>query len=142
MTPSLSPPLPISVCGRLAVGGGVSYSQWRVQEKLGVPWWLNGLRIWHCRCCGVGLIPGPGIFMCRRCKKKKKRKKERKKSTEFLEIWFSLISSNFSSPEHLVFIAKTPSYPSSSLTFSEQSLQATRACLPGPSLQICLPNKT
>ena len=28
--------------------------------KPGVPWWLSGLRIWHCPCCGAGLIPGPG----------------------------------------------------------------------------------
>ena len=23
---------------------------------LGVPWWLSGLKIWWCHCCGVGLI--------------------------------------------------------------------------------------
>ena len=25
---------------------------------MGVPWWLSKLRIWHCHCCGTGLIPG------------------------------------------------------------------------------------
>lgn len=38
---------------------------------LGVPWWLSGFRLWHCHglgnCCGVGLIPGLGIFTwCKR----------------------------------------------------------------------------
>uniref|UniRef100_A0A8D1NRS6 Epidermal growth factor receptor pathway substrate 15 n=1 Tax=Sus scrofa TaxID=9823 RepID=A0A8D1NRS6_PIG len=40
------------------------------KTKLGVPWWLSRLRIWHCHCggsshcCGVGLIPGPGTSAC------------------------------------------------------------------------------
>ena len=25
-----------------------------------VPWWLRGLRIRHCHCCGAGSTPGPG----------------------------------------------------------------------------------
>ena len=25
-----------------------------------VPWWCSRVRIWHCYCCGVGSIPGPG----------------------------------------------------------------------------------
>ena len=33
-----------------------------IEEPIsGVPWWwLSGLRIQHCHCCGIGLIPGPG----------------------------------------------------------------------------------
>ena len=36
----------------------------------GVLFWHSGLRIWHCRCsglghrCGTGLIPGPGTPSC------------------------------------------------------------------------------
>ena len=30
--------------------------------QTGVSWWLSRLRIWHCHCCGVGSIPGPGIL--------------------------------------------------------------------------------
>ena len=35
------------------------------KQVLGVPWWLSGLRIWHCHCCGLGCccgtdsVPGP-----------------------------------------------------------------------------------
>ena len=42
------------------------------QNFLGIPWWLSGLRNWHCfcdsgHCCGMGsLIPG----CCRKRKKK------------------------------------------------------------------------
>ena len=32
-------------------------------DSEGVPWWLSGLRIQHCPCCSVGLIPGPGTFL-------------------------------------------------------------------------------
>ena len=31
---------------------------------MGVPWWLRGLRIWHCHYRGSGSIPGPGTFTC------------------------------------------------------------------------------
>ena len=37
---------------------------------LGVPWYLSGLRTWHCHCCGSGcccgadLIPGMEISAC------------------------------------------------------------------------------
>ena len=43
---------------------------------LGVPWWLSGLSLWYCHCCGsghcssVGLIPGPGTSTCRERGKK------------------------------------------------------------------------
>ena len=33
-------------------------------SDVGVPWWLSGLSIQHCHCCGTGSIPGPGIFAC------------------------------------------------------------------------------
>ena len=45
-----------------------------------VPWWLSGLRIWHCHCsgsgycCDAGLIPGPRTFACWPWPKKKKKK--------------------------------------------------------------------
>ena len=41
---------------------------------LRVPLWLNGLRTWHCHCCGSGSIPGPGPSIHRQCSQKKKRK--------------------------------------------------------------------
>ena len=41
----------------------------------GVPWWLSGLRIWHCHCCGSGSIPGQGTSSCLRCGKKKEKRK-------------------------------------------------------------------
>ena len=40
--------------------------------RRGVPWYLSGLRIWHCQCCGsgcssgMGSIPGPRTFSCHR----------------------------------------------------------------------------
>ena len=53
------------------------------QPTLSVPWWLSGLRIWHCHCygssccCGAGSIPGQGIYAYQghTAKKKKKKKK-------------------------------------------------------------------
>jgi len=32
----------------------------------GVPWWLSRLRIWHCRCGGLGHCYGPGTSTCYR----------------------------------------------------------------------------
>ena len=31
-----------------------------IKRTLGAPWQLSRLRIWHCHCCGMGLIPGLG----------------------------------------------------------------------------------
>ena len=53
----------------------------------GGSWWLSGLRIWYCCCCGsgqrcgVGLSPGPGTFVWGGCGKKKKKKR----------VWFCKI---------------------------------------------------
>ena len=55
-----------------------------IQRKLGVPWWLSGLRMqcFHCSglgcCCVTGSIPGPGTSTCHRCDEKW-RKEGRKK---------------------------------------------------------------
>ena len=55
--------------------------------KLEVLLWLSGLRVWHCprsglgHCCGSGLIPGPGTYICRGAAKKKKKRKENKKES-------------------------------------------------------------
>ena len=45
-------------------------------KKLGVPWWLFGLRTWHCHCCGSGChfvsdsLPNSGTSACHSwCKK-------------------------------------------------------------------------
>ena len=35
-----------------------------IEKELGVPWWLQRLRIQHGCCCGMGLIPGPGTSTC------------------------------------------------------------------------------
>ena len=64
-----------------------------------VPMWFSRLRIWHCHCsgsgccCGVGSIPGPGIYACHTCdqkerdrKGKKEGKKERKEGNDFGEM--------------------------------------------------------
>ena len=46
-------------------------------SDMGVPWWLRGLRIWHCHYCGLGCccdvssIPGLGNSTCHRCGKNK-----------------------------------------------------------------------
>ena len=45
----------------------------------GLPWWLSGLRIWHCHCscsgccCDMGSISSPEIFSC--CGQGQKKKK-------------------------------------------------------------------
>ena len=47
--------------------------------NIGVPWWLNGLRIQHCHCsgfaysCDVGLIPNLGTSTTTGAAKKKKK---------------------------------------------------------------------
>ena len=39
----------------------------------GIPWWLSGLRIWWCYCCGAGWISAwPGTSEC--CRHSEKRK--------------------------------------------------------------------
>ena len=49
------------------------------ETRLRIPWWLSGLRISCCHCCGLGckcskvLIPDPGTSVCWNCRKKKKR---------------------------------------------------------------------
>ena len=46
-----------------------------------IPWWLRGLRIWHCHCyglghcCGVGSIPGLGTSACHGCGQNKNKKR-------------------------------------------------------------------
>ena len=40
-----------------------------------IPWWHSGLRIWHCHCCGAGLIPGPGTSTCHGLGQKQTKKK-------------------------------------------------------------------
>lgn len=49
----------------------------KIKAGKGVLWWLSGLRIRRCLCCGsghchdVGSIPGLGIFRCCKCSQKK-----------------------------------------------------------------------
>ena len=45
----------------------------RKKKESGIPLWLSMLRIYCYHCCGVGLIPGLGAFMC--CGHSKKFKK-------------------------------------------------------------------
>ena len=48
------------------------------RQKIGVPWWLNWLRMRHCLCYGLGLVPDLGTpHATGVAKKKKKIKKER-----------------------------------------------------------------
>ena len=46
------------------------------ENPWGVPWWLSGLRIRYCHCCGTGLIPGLGTSTCHKCSKKRKKRKK------------------------------------------------------------------
>ena len=51
------------------------------EETTGVPWWLSGLKIWCCFCCGAGSIPSLGTSACLGCgqRKRKRKKRERKR---------------------------------------------------------------
>lgn len=56
-----------------------SGSELRMQiTTVGVPWWLNVLRVWGYHCCGsgccfgTGSIHGPGTSVCLKCSKKEK----------------------------------------------------------------------
>ena len=48
---------------------------------IGVPWWLNRLKIWHCHChglgccCGIGSVPSSGTSKCQGCSQNKTVKK-------------------------------------------------------------------
>ena len=50
---------------------GVGLSHYKKAGR-GVPWWINGLRIWHCHCCGMSSIPGRGNSACCGCDQKNK----------------------------------------------------------------------
>ena len=49
------------------------FFRWKKYKK-GVLWWLSRLRIWHCHCCGLSLVPGPGTSVCRDVAKERKKK--------------------------------------------------------------------
>ena len=51
----------------------------RKSRGCGVLLWHSRLRIWHCHCNSLGLIPGLGTSTCHKCIKKKRRRRERKK---------------------------------------------------------------
>ena len=53
----------------------------------GVPWWLCGLRIWHCHCCGIGSIPAPRSSVCHSAAGKKKRQKKEERQVPRLWLW-------------------------------------------------------
>ena len=58
---------------------------------MGVPLWLNGLRIWCCHCsslacyCDVGFIAGPGTSTCRGYSQKKKKKDPNSSSSKEIQ---------------------------------------------------------
>ena len=59
----------------------------------GVPWWLSGLRTWHCHCCSsgyccdMGSVPGLGTSTCCRCNQKIDNKDmEYMKKTHLIEM--------------------------------------------------------
>ena len=56
----------------------------RREEKREVILWCSGLGIWHCHCCGAGMISGLGTSKSHRLgqKKKKKDKKRKQKKKE------------------------------------------------------------
>lgn len=39
-------------------------------RDLGVLLWHSELRVWHCHCSGLGLIPGQGTYVCCRYSQK------------------------------------------------------------------------
>ena len=43
---------------------------------LGIPWWLSGLRIQCCLCCGTGSVPGTELLRATGLTKKKKKEKK------------------------------------------------------------------
>lgn len=44
----------------------------KIGDFMGVLLWWRGLRIQHCHCYGIGLIPGPGASICHGTGQKKK----------------------------------------------------------------------
>ena len=57
--------------------------------KRGIPWWLSGLRIWHCPCCGTDLIFGPGNSACH-SHSTPNHPREKKKNTLKIEFPYDL----------------------------------------------------
>ena len=51
----------------------------RRHPQRGVPWWLSGLRIWRCHCCGTGSIPGSRTSHAASTSKKEGKKERKKK---------------------------------------------------------------
>ena len=47
-----------------------------------VPWWLSGLRIWHCHCCGENLILSPVPSTGHRCSQNKQTNKQTNTQTK------------------------------------------------------------
>ena len=50
-----------------------------IEKCTGALRWHRRLKIWHCHCRGVGLIPGPETSICCGCSQKRKKKKKKKK---------------------------------------------------------------
>ena len=50
-----------------------------IQRRRRAPWWLSGLRMWHCHCyglghcCGTGSVPGLDTSACHQCSTKTKK---------------------------------------------------------------------
>ena len=51
-----------------------SIIHFRIIQCVEVLLWQSGLRIWHCQCCGLGLIPGLGTSTYYWCGQKKRKK--------------------------------------------------------------------
>ena len=90
---------PNSVC-RAKSHSKHSTSVWSLKIVLRVPWWLSGLRMQCCHCCGsgyccgVGSIPGLGISACSGWGQKKKKKDSSGESSCSSKLWGrSLINS-------------------------------------------------
>ena len=64
---------------------------------LRVPWWLSGLRICHCHCCGLSgccgtrWIPGPRTLACHRLGKKKKKDSQLPVERELLHSFLGFL---------------------------------------------------
>ena len=60
-----------------------TYNQIVKRQKTGVLLWCRRLSMWNCHCsslghcCGMGLIPGLGIYECCKSSQKKKKKRQR-----------------------------------------------------------------
>ena len=75
----------------------------------GVPWWLSGLKICRCHCCGSGPISGSRTSACHRCYQKRKERNV---------LFLRLILPMHNLKDHVIFLFKLSPLPRTSVHFS------------------------